>query len=193
MIQTISDLGATVAPIMVFIVGRIASGKSTTAQELAKRLRGVTISFGSAVVQIATENGSPTTRFELQTLGQSLVDNNPDELIDRTFEHTDMHDPSPRFVIIDGLRHVAILERIVERFVNWSTTVVYLDLPVDECIKRAEHKGITASEYLEFATHETESEVHQELRNNSDVIVDASLSTQEITRQIVDFMSGTKD
>lgn len=178
------EYSAVDKPTLVLMIGRIASGKSTTAEALRQRFDGSVVSFGRAISQIARERGIPINRPELQKLGQDLVDNAPDFLISRTLDVIGVDDLTNRVRIVDGLRHLTIMEDIKRMFVNWSTVTVYIDLPVSECIKRAEARGIDKAEYLRYETHETELDVHDKLKAASDVVIDGFRTTDDIVEII---------
>jgi cytidylate kinase len=152
----------------VAIAGRIAAGKSSVSSELASRLGWKRASFGDFVRSVAAQRGLEPSREVLQKVGEEL------EAVDSaafckdvlTFASWNMGDP----VVIDGIRHVRILEDLKKIVAPQRLLFVYLDAEDTTRKARFAHRESTNAEALAAAeSHSTELDVISKLPDLADL------------------------
>lgn len=152
----------------VAIAGRIAAGKSSVSSELASRLGWKRASFGDFVRSVAARRGLEPSREVLQKVGEEL------EAVDSaafckdvlTFASWNTGDP----VVIDGIRHVRILEDLKKIVAPQQLLFVYLDAEDTTRKARFAHRESTNAEALATAeSHSTELDVISKLPGLADL------------------------
>jgi dephospho-CoA kinase len=170
--------------------GSIGSGKSTISTELSTVLNYRYASFGNFVRKIATKMGyMAASRTQLQEVGEMLVGNDA-----RSFCQSVLNDAEwiqGEGLVIDGIRHLHILEILCEICVPQKLLLIYV--AVDENIRRERVMGRgTDSESALLTKHSTELQVNEVLRLRADLIVDGS-KTVENNMQLMSQWLRTKD
>ena len=172
----------------VVVCGRIASGKSTAVDFVAAEFGFKAVSFGSYVRHLAERCGTPSTRDELQNLGDCLFGSKGSSgLLKDTLEHfrINSHDS----VVFDGVRHLEILTDI--RQAAEATIAVYLEVNQEERFRRhraRQASGWSLEEFLIVDSHPVEAGIGM-IIDYCDLVVNAACSAtivQEVLRdQIV--------
>jgi dephospho-CoA kinase len=99
------------AGLVVCFSRRIGSGKSSVTQTLANALRWPRASFGDYVrARVADRGGDPSSRKELQNLGQMLVETDPSGFAAAVLQARGYKRGAD--LLVDGIRHVAIKRRL---------------------------------------------------------------------------------
>ena len=151
----------------ICVAGKISSGKSTLAKAVSLHIGFPIISFGGILRDYSESNGLPTTRKDLQRLGQEIIDQIGFEGFLRwIISHSTISwDDS---LIIDGLRHKEIYENILRMFPR--TLLVYCDCDLETQISRMiTRDGVGESEARRILLHETEMHV-EELRAVAQIV-----------------------
>ena len=172
----------------VVVCGRIGSGKSTAVDVIAAEFGLKTVSFGSYIRHMAALLGTPSTRGQLQDLGDCLVKSKGSSgFLESALEHFGIssHDS----VVFDGVRHLKILTDI--RQSAEVTIAAYLEVNQEERFRR--HRARQASswsleEFLIVDEHPVEAGIDI-IIDHCDLVVNAACSAtivQEVLRdQIV--------
>ncbi len=118
---------------ILLVAGQVASGKSTYARELSSRLSWPVFAFGSYVAECAARIGlDPTDRSSLQDVGYCLA-KRPDRFCRSFLDWT----TRPSNFIVDGLRHMGILEELRRQVGSTNLALVFVDTPED--VAQARH------------------------------------------------------
>ena len=164
--------------LLVCMSGQIGSGKSSVSRAVAEELGWKRTGFGDFLrVELARAGGDPTSRPELQELGQQRVATDPTEFC-RAVLAAGGFAPGADFVV-DGVRHNEILQ-ILGRLAAPSTVrLVYLDATE---LRRSERAAIRDSDadFSRAQTHQVEAESGDALRNQADIVVDADRPLVEV-------------
>lgn len=175
----------------IIFSGKISSGKSSVSKLIANRLGASRVSFGSYLKELCLKKNIVVSRENLQELGESLIRSNPKEFLDAVFEPVS----NTEIVVIDGLRHKAILDLI--RLRSELTTLIFFDL--DDELRQTRYqnreKSLDGSKSVEVFqaqnNHIVEREV-TDLKILSDLIVDSSLPLNEVIEVIMAFLENSK-
>lgn len=165
--------------LIIGIIGKIHSGKSTLAKELTEKLQIPIVSFGGYLKEFSIENGLSTDRESLQTLGNKRISDDAILFInDVLFGHHNTN-----IIIIEGIRHHSVLKSL-NKIYNQSY-FIFLDVPFTERYKRYTNgynpstKNITIAEFDEIDNHEVESEINN-LKKECNLIIGSDYSNTEL-------------
>ena len=177
---------------IVFISGRIGSGKTSLATEIAKRLDCPFASFGDAVRAEAATLGLPRAdRVILQRIGQRLVDEEPERfcrlVLDRIADNASC-------AIVEGLRHARLLWVLKKVAGNARVEVIFVDLGRLERFRRLrEYRGYSDEVCRQYDNDPTEIELDGSLKELADVVVDNGGNLQDAVDACMMWIrSGTK-
>ena len=169
----------------VVVCGRIASGKSTAVDFVAAEFGFKAVSFGSYVRHLAERCGTPSTRDELQNLGDCLFRSRGSSgLLKDALEHfrINSHDS----VVFDGVRHPEILADI--RQAAEATIAVYLEANQEDRFRRHQARqcyGWTLEEFLVADQHLVETG-NNKLIEQCDLVLDAALPATAVLNMLRD-------
>lgn len=146
-------------PCIIALSSQIGAGKSTLGHELSRAFGIPRISFGKYVRSVARKRGLPESRTVLQEIGQSLV-----EADTFGFTRSVLSSLWKNGAVVDGIRHVQVLQAIREIVAPIPILLVYVD--VDEPIRRQRlaQRGMRPEEIEAADNHSTEQQVRQALR-----------------------------
>ena len=156
--------------------GRIAGGKTTTAEYVRSKYGVVGVSFGGYVRHLAKTYGFEETRDNLQNIGdliRALID-------ERTFlQNTlDLYNiKSDDIVVFDGVRHVETLQAIRSLA---STVAIYLEASPMVRYERYNSRGnlnLSFSEFMAIDEHHVESDIRN-LKLICDEVWDVSKNSE---------------
>lgn len=167
--------------------GKLGSGKTTVSKLLADRVGARWNSFGATVKRIAFERGLPTGREALQSLGAELVSNSPEVFCRRVI--SEAVPSSGHGLVVDGLRHIAILKQLQQFVLPAPLIPVYVD--VDEAVRLDRIKrrgGINIQDLQRLESHSTEIEVMVALRESAQLRVDNSKTAENAVDQILEWL-----
>ena len=170
---------------IIAIAGPFGSGKSTLAAELARQLGTRSVGFGDFVRAKARRKGfNWSSRRVLQDLGQSLVDENPDDFLDDVLRGAG-HLPGETLVL-DGVRHVSIAMALAARQTAGSEDclLIYLDLSASIRERRLAGRGMDGEAVKEADAHPAERDIHEGLREHADLALDGDLPTAALVGAI---------
>lgn len=167
---------------VLVLVGRIASGKTSTAHFIAERLPNVhVVTVSSVLRQLAARRGvDGSSRAALQHFGLELVEREPAVLAQAIAARA----PDEGTLVLDGLRSAVILTLLRDVF-EGSFLSAYLDVPA--VVRKARYEaqlGVDVAEFEHIDAHPIEAEV-EGMRTLTDVEVDASLPVEDVGDQII--------
>jgi cytidylate kinase len=169
---------------VICLSGAPGSGKTTIAKALTAHTGFQFGSFGDYVRARAREQGLSTERDSLQRLGQSLVDQGPQNFCKATLDWLEW--APPRGLILEGLRHVSIYEALRTLVHPIQVFLVYIE--VDRNLQRARLKSRSGEELSEaLTTDPTEREVSS-LRNRADLVVSSPDTSESAVAAIVSWI-----
>lgn len=169
----------------VAIAGRIAAGKSSVSTDLASRLGWKRASFGDFVRSVAAQRGLDASREVLQKIGEELEATDRAMFCKDVLEFARWNNGDP--VVIDGIRHVRILEEIKRILDPQRLLFVYLDAA--DAIRKARftaRESSNADVLTAVETHSTEVDVVSKLPDLADLRLSNDDGTvQDLVEMIV--------
>lgn len=166
-----------------FIVsGSSKVGKTSIAVKLATDLKCPLVSFGDYVrAQARTLLGdiNPNRRF-LQNLGQELVSRNPEGVCRDVLESIISNTERP--VVIDGLRHLALLPYIATLLDDREVKLIFVEASPEARVKRWGSE-ITRLDLGAIDRHPVEADLSQ-IRGRAHVIIDTQTGFEEAYRTL---------
>ena len=166
----------------ICIAGKIACGKSTVAKEITVYTGFPRISFGDILRNYSQEHDIPQTREALQDLGQKILDQHGYEGFLKWAMNNSPNTDWNGSLVIDGLRHVAVYESIVELFPE--TILVYCSCDPEVQVNRILSRDkITKEEAIKIVSHPTERYI-QELEPYAHIVYRPESDIQDIMRQL---------
>ena len=179
----------------VVVCGRIGSGKSTAVDFIAAEFGFKTVSFGSYIRHTAALLGTPSTRGQLQDLGDCLFKSKGSSgFLESALEHFGIN--SHDSVVFDGVRHIEILTAI--RQAAEATIAVYLEVNQEERFRRhraRQASGSSLEEFLIVDSHPVEAGLDM-IIDYCDLAVNAACSAtivQEVLRDQIARSAGRLD
>ena len=172
----------------VVVCGQIGSGKSTAVDFVTAEFGFKAVSFGSYVRHLAERRGMPSTRDELQDLGDYLFRSRGSSgLLKDALEHFEIsgHDS----VVFDGVRHLEILADI--RHASEATIAVYLEVNQEERFRRHQTRqafGWSLEEFLTIDRHPVEAGIGRMIEQ-CDLVVDAALPATDVQGVLYDHIT----
>lgn len=156
-------------PIIAF-AGRMGAGKSSVSAPLAADLKWKLASFGGFVRKIATNRGVEHTRESLQAIGEELEADDPTRFCRSVLD--DAGWDAGESVVVEGIRHVSILNALKSLVAPQPVFLVYLEAPEDVRRTRLEERGAQEARSLSKAeTHSTERDVISELPQLANLVL----------------------
>ena len=155
------------------LAGKIGSGKTSVAVALAHRLGWPRVGFGDYVRLEATRRElDPGSREVLQKLGESLLRQDLDGFCKAVLGQTDR--ASDGGLIVDGVRHVAVLDALHRLVSPTPVRLIYLAGSDKARQLRLAAAGRWEQDVMTKAEgHSTEADILTVLPRKADVTVDA--------------------
>jgi hypothetical protein len=159
---------------VVAIAGRTRSGKTTLTTTLATELGWPSASFSSYVRAEARRRAIEENRRGLQDLGAQMIETmGPRAFVEGMFENAGLTVVEHAPLLVEGVRHLTVLEALREVSAPIPTHLVYLNVSDTERNRRLAGEGISAREGEEWEEHSTEQDVLHGLEGQADLVVDA--------------------
>lgn len=180
-----------VNPLVVCLSGRIGSGKTSVSALLAHARGAASASFGAYVRSVATARGHDSTHREtLQDLGaQMIADHGHEWLCREVIAAADWK--GDRDLIVDGIRHVAVLEAIRKIVAPAEAVLVHLALDSESELRaRADSRGLAPDQRTRVERHSTELDVQQALPKLADLVLPAERPIEETVATIAEFLES---
>jgi cytidylate kinase len=168
-------------PAVVVLASRIGAGKSTLALALQKFAGFPIASFGRYVKSIAVERNLPLNRETLQNLGEELVISDPASFTRCALAGVDFNEG----VIVDGLRHLAVLDSIRCLAGEVATCLVFLQTEDRVRLGRLLVRGMSQEEVERADLHIMEKSLDEQLLPIADLVLDGTSSRDANTGAII--------
>jgi dephospho-CoA kinase len=172
-------------PLVIGISGRIGSGKSTIAQAISLRCHCPVASFGDYVRGVAERSTRSTSRQELQNISEELLTSTgPLGLVRSVLAAA--HWDGKKTIVIDGIRHVAVVNALRVAVAPLKLVLIYLDVTAAVRLERfVTRDNVAGSELLSLDSHSTEREVDSRVRGLADLVVDASKGLEQTLEYVL--------
>lgn len=170
-------------PVVLAFAGRVASGKSTLAREVANALDWKRASFGDYVRIVANSQGLEPSREVLQDLGESLA-KAPEEFCRAMLAHFGWQSGEP--LVIDGVRHREVVEALRRIVAPLELRLIFVDISEEQRRERLARKGdVDAHRMPQIEKHSTEKQVGAVLHDIADLRVSTGSGLGDVVREIV--------
>jgi cytidylate kinase len=172
----------------IALAGGVGSGKTTVARALAHRLGGDVVGFGDYVRVLASQAGAGTERPDLQSLGQSRVDQDTETFV-RAFLAW-AAPPVRRPLVIEGVRHEAV-DRALRAWAaseDRDYALILIDTSAEERAARRTNGNLAGIRAID--RHLVERETAQSLPHVADAVVNGSCSSGELFARVVEALGG---
>lgn len=177
---------AVTEEVAVGVAGRIGSGKTTLASELASRISCPRASFGEFVRSVAQTRGLDSTdRTVLQDLGNELISEGWPSFVEAVLRQAG-YTSGP--VVIDGIRHRSAIETLRSRLDPTPLVVVAVDVSDEQRRERLRERGLESDDVNSADAHANEAEVDDVIRA-ADVVVPAHLTVVEACSTVLEWIS----
>jgi len=162
----------------------MASGKTTVGKTLAEILNWPRAGFGDYVrAQLEQMGGDPSSRRDLQDLGQSLVDRDPDGFCRAVLQAVNFQ--AGGNLILDGVRHVDIYMRVGRLVAPSNTKLIYIAAEDRLVRQRMKSRGQADFELGQAESHRVEAEVRVSISEIADLEVDGAAPLEQLLLAIL--------
>jgi dephospho-CoA kinase len=162
--------------VVVGVAGRMGSGKTTLAYELAARMSCGYASFGDYVRNVALERGLDSSQREvLQALGDELIATGWPPFCRAMLDFAG-YVTGP--VVVDGVRHVEAIEVLARIVYPLPFRLVAVHADGDVRAKRLQTRGMDATAAKRAEVHANESQVGAVL-DRADYTIAGNLTIEE--------------
>jgi dephospho-CoA kinase len=165
--------------LLICLLGKICSGKSTIGQMLSENLVIPKSSFGGYLIHYSNMRDLPTDRQSLQNLGEKLIESNALWFLNETI---DFGRGQSKSLILDGVRHKVILDGL--NAISEKTIFICVDADLQLRYQRyltREKKADSNKDYqkfLEAESHKVEQETER-LREVCHIVIDSKSANKE--------------
>jgi hypothetical protein len=170
---------STAPRVVLAIGGRTSSGKTSVTSLLNDRFGWQHMAFGDYVRDVAADRGIPDDRRSLQDLGESMIETLGLEAFCMSALEASGLDANSAPCLIEGVRHLPVLECLRQVFEPIPVLYVHLDVADGQRNQRLAAGGISEEEGDDWEVHSTERDVRLELPASADLRIDASFRTAE--------------
>jgi cytidylate kinase len=176
---------------IITLSGAIGSGKSTLATALAAARGAPRAGFGDYVRHLAAGLQLDTSdRTVLQDLGHQRVETDARAFLDGALAWGG-HRPGAD-LILDGLRHMKMLDALRARAVDLHDPVVliYLDTPLAERHARVATRGVTLEQMTADEQHPAELDLYVRLKSAADFVLAGTGSPQAMATEALALLTS---
>lgn len=167
-------------PIVCFS-GSIGSGKSSVSKSVAQRLGCKRAGFGDYVRHlVASLDGDPNSRKELQDLGQSRVEADASEFCDGLLRYAEFE--APEQMVVDGIRHGRVFALLRQKFHPQQVILLHLDVEDGTRRTRFASRDGTADGLEPALAHAVEKESEGYLPSVATSVIDANRPFLEVVQ-----------
>jgi len=174
----------------IILIGEISSGKSTLAKKLSSHLKIPRASFGGYLLNYCEKNNIPENlRGDLQDLGQSMIETDPDAFLNNVIEFSLCNSTN---AIFEGVRHHIILDAIAA--ISKNCVVVFIDATYEQRLSRFLNRekeidnGKTEVDFLKASSHPVELQV-KELKPRCSFIIASGDSIDDDFNLLLGFVN----
>lgn len=170
------------ADLVIAFSGAIGSGKTSLSRAVADAVRCPRVSFGVQVREEARLRGLDDSRETLQQLGESLVLTQMERFCRSVIAQAPANSHAP--LLIDGLRHVAVLDFLCALVAPRPLYLVYIEL--DQAARSVRIAGDVST----WDAHSTEVQVPSALRAQADLNLDGNDDLPRLCSTVVSWMES---
>ena len=164
---------------IVAFAGRIGAGKSSVAKALADHLGWKLASFGAYVRTVASSRGLSLSRETLQAIGEELEAADATALCRAVLDAASWKPEEP--LVIEGIRHVRVLEILKTIVVPHHLVFVYLEADEERRRSRLRDRGSGEADRLDAVeAHPTEKDVLTNLPKLADLVLSSASGLSEL-------------
>lgn len=171
------------AGVIVGIIGKIRSGKSSLSSGLSENLNWPYVSFGDEVRSITRQRGLDPSREILQEIGEELVAKSAREFCEAVIAQAEWH--PGQSLVVDGIRHLKIVEILRDLVRPSVLRLVYVKTADDVREGRLADEITDRQELDRIEHHSTEVQVGTILPTLADLVVDGAMPLNSLIREIV--------
>jgi len=173
---------------LILIAGKIGSGKTTIGKELANTLSYSHCSFSDFLKKELAKAKIEATRENLQKIGVDYINNKIDYFAEQVLK--DCNYCETKSVVIDGLRHMQMLNVMQNTIGSGNVLLIYVDADEPELLARVMARdGLCGIEVLRQSEDLTEKN-HEELKAAADLVISGVGSLQEIVSRITSYLKN---
>jgi dephospho-CoA kinase len=176
--------------LVVGLVGRIGSGKTSVSEHLHLKYGASQYRFSQILVDILERLHLPPKREYLQTLGTVLREELDQNAIVYALEKDLEKDPAD-IIVIDGIRYENEVE-MLRKFEN--NVMIFIDSPVKDRYKRCimrEKSKMSFAEFLEIEMKETERYIDV-IGRKAEYVIKNTGTLQELLEKVDKIMEEIK-
>ena len=171
--------------LVIAVSGKLRSGKTHLTRELSRQLGWPRVAFGEYVrLAVEQEGGDPCSRTELQDYGQSRIATDVFDFCRSVLGQID-YDRHTN-IIVDGIRHVSVLEAIQQICTPKQTRLVYIECADETRYARARNSEIKEHVFTEQNQHPVELESGETLKNLANLIVSGEGNQFEVVQHTIE-------
>lgn len=163
--------------------GRIGSGKTSVSRAVAEALGAAWTGFGDFVRATATARSlDASSREVLQDLGAQLIrEHGSAWLCEQVIARAGWDGLQP--LVIDGVRHVDVLDEIARQLAAHRTVLIHLDFD-----GTGELRGLDAASRRLAELHATEQDVLRALPARANIVVSTNPPLESVVRAVLEFL-----
>ncbi|MGI8919088.1 MAG: AAA family ATPase [Pyrinomonadaceae bacterium] len=174
------------AGVVVGVIGKIKSGKSSLSRSLSENLNWPYVSFGDEVRMITRRRGLNPSRGALQEIGEELVAKSAKEFCEAVLAQAEWQ--PGQFLVVDGIRHLKIVEILRDLVRPSVLRLVYVKTADHLREGRLEDEITDRQELARIEHHSTEVQVGTILSSLADRVVDGSKPLNSLTIEIITWL-----
>lgn len=175
------------AGVIVGVIGKIRSGKSSLSRGLSENLNWPYVSFGDEVRKIARGRGLNQSREVLQEIGEELVVKGAKEFCEAVLAQGEWH--PGQSLVVDGIRHAKIVEILGDLVSPSVLRLVYVKTANDVREGRLANEINDGQELHRMEHHSTEVQVGTILQNLADLVVDGAKPLDSLITEITSWLN----
>ncbi|WP_400204251.1 AAA family ATPase [Candidatus Methanomassiliicoccus intestinalis] len=181
-------------PYKILFSGHICAGKSTLSKELAQKIGGTYIHFGTYIRKVLEQNNILYSRTDMQEMGIELRNKLGDKgIIEQVTKEVAYTENST--LIFDGVRHIGVLEELRLKYPD----IIHIHVSASQNDRYVRYitrdKKISRKEFKEIDSNEAEKEIDI-LASKADYVIhsnhnnDIKYESDIITNVLIYLISG---
>ena len=170
------------AGVVIGIIGKIRSGKSSLSRALSENLNFPHVSFGDQVRSITRQRGLEPSREVLQEIGEDLVQRSAKEFCEAVLKQVPWQ--RGQSLIVDGIRHLKIVEILCDLVRPSVLRLVYVRTADDVRESRLADEIHSPQDLEKIDHHSTEEQVGTILPGLADLTVDGEKPIEDVISEV---------
>jgi cytidylate kinase len=175
--------------LVVCFAGQIGSGKTSVSRRLEDVLGWPRAAFGEFLrAEVSRRGGNPDSREQLQNLGQMLVDEDPVRFCKSVLTSSGFEPGG--YLLLDGIRHIAIQRIAAELARPSETRLIYLAASEDGRLERVASRVAGARDFVRASTHRVETELETSLPKIADIVIDSTAPLDKVVNECLSALAS---